>query len=166
MGARGPAPKPTALKRLQGNPGKRALPAGEPQPAAGGVPAVPRWLSEEGKREWRRLAGRLWRAGLLTEADHDGLAMYCETFATWKRAEAQVRAKGEVVRTAGGNVIQNPYLSIANRAKRDALVLAREFGMTPAARTRISVDGGEEEPSVADLLFGLVDMAGGVDDGG
>lgn len=63
-------------------------------------------------------------------------------------------------------MIQNPYLSIANRAKRDALVLAREFGMTPAARTRISVDGGEEEPSVADLLFGLVDMAGGVDDGG
>ena len=153
MGERGPAPKPTALKVLQGNPGKRALPKGEPRPAAGKVPTAPRWLSEEAKKEWRRLAGRLWRVGLLTEADHDALALYCETFASWRRAEEQVRKKGEVMRTAAGNVIQNPYLSIANRAKRDALVLAREFGMTPAARSRISIESGEEEPSLAELLF-------------
>ncbi len=91
--------------------------------------------------------------GLLTEADHDALAMYCETWATWKRAEAQVQRKGEVVKTVNGNVIQNPYLAIANRAKRDALMLAREFGMTPSARTRISVDDGADEPSLAELLF-------------
>lgn len=156
MGERGPAPKPTALKVLQGNPGKRGLPKGEPRPAAGKVPPAPRWLGEEARREWRRVARALHAAGLLTEADHDALALYCETFASWRRAEAQVRAKGEVVRTAGGNVIQNPYLSIANRAKKDALLLLREFGMTPAARSRISVEGGGDEPSLADLLFEAV----------
>jgi len=156
MGARGPAPKPTALKVLQGNPGKRALPKGEPRPARGKVPAAPRWLGEEARREWRRVARALHGAGLLTEADHDALALYCETFASWRRAEEQVRMKGEVVRTAGGNVIQNPYLSIANRAKKDALLLLREFGMTPAARSRISVDAPAEELSLADLLFEAV----------
>lgn len=153
MGERGPAPKPTALKVLQGNPGKRALPKGEPRPAAGKVPAAPRWLGEEARREWRRVARTLHGAGLLTEADHDALALYCETFASWRRAEGFVRKNGEVIRTAAGNVIQNPYLSIANRAKKDALVLLREFGMTPAARSRISIEGGDDEPSLAELLF-------------
>jgi P27 family predicted phage terminase small subunit len=96
----------------------------------------------------------LWRAGLLTEADHDALALYCETFAAWRRAEAVVRDKGEVVKTTNGNIIQNPYLAIANRAKKDALLLMRELGMTPAARSRISVEGGgDQEPSLAELLF-------------
>jgi len=153
MGARGPAPKPTALKRLQGNPGKRALPAGEPQPAAGRVPYAPRWLSEGAAAEWKRLAPRLHAAGLLTEVDHDALAVYCETWALWKRAEEVVRQKGEVVKTTNGNIIQNPYLGIANRAKRDALLMMREFGLTPSARTRIKVEATKEEPSLADLLF-------------
>lgn len=158
MGARGPAPKPTVLKELQGNPGKRALPAGEPRPGRGrSAPAAPRWLGEEARAEWRRVARRLWEVGLLTEVDVDALAVYCETFAAWKRAEAVVRSKGEVVRTSNGNLIQNPYLAIANRAKRDALLMMREFGMTPAARSRVSVeDEGERELSLADQLFQLV----------
>ena len=43
MGARGPAPEPTALKILAGNPGKRKLPENEPQPQ--GTPICPAWLS-------------------------------------------------------------------------------------------------------------------------
>ncbi len=35
MGQRGPAPKPTALRILEGNPGKRPLNASEPRPRAG-----------------------------------------------------------------------------------------------------------------------------------
>lgn len=155
MGQRGPAPKPTAIKQLQGNPGKRPLNANEPRPPSSDrPPAVPRWLSEEAKKEWRRHAGPLWKADLLTDADHDVLALYCETFATWLKAEAVVRKEGMVVRTSFGNLVQNPYLSIANRAKKDAMLLMRELGMTPAARSRIGiVGGGDEEPSLAELLF-------------
>ena len=153
MGIRGPAPKPTAVKILQGKPGHRPLPANEPRPSAGRLPSAPRFLGEEARKEWKRLAPRLHAVGLLTEADHDALALYCETWATWKRAEEQVRRKGEVVKTTNGNVIQNPYLAIANRAKRDALLLLREFGMTPSARSRVNVGSAADEPSLADLLF-------------
>lgn len=153
MGKRGFAPKPTRIEELQGRPGKRPVNRKEPQPAQGPMPRAPHWLSEEAKREWRRVARQLHAIGLLTTLDGDALAMYCETLATWKRAEGQVRAKGEVVKTTNGNIIQNPYLAIANRAKRDALVLMREFGMTPSARTRISVEKPEGE-SLADALWG------------
>lgn len=153
MGIRGPAPKPTAVKILQGKPGHRPLPANEPRPATGRLPSAPRFLGDEARKEWKRLAPRLHAVGLLTEADHDALALYCETWAMWKRAEEQVRRKGEVVKTTNGNVIQNPYLAIANRAKRDALLLLREFGMTPSARSRVNVGSAADEPSLADLLF-------------
>lgn len=155
MAQHGPAPKPTALKKLQGNPGKRALPVNEPQPPTTKAPAAPRYLSDDAKREWRRVAPTLQGVGLLTDVDHDALAMYCERFAEWKTAWGKVLEEGAVITTTAGNLIQNPRLSIANRAAKEALALAREFGMTPAARTRIQVDMGGNEPTLAEQLFEL-----------
>ena len=55
MATRGRKPKPTAIKRLEGNPGKRPLNIYEPKPLKK-APTCPDWLDEEAKREWRRLA--------------------------------------------------------------------------------------------------------------
>ena len=41
--------KPTAVKKLEGNPGKRKLNSKEPVPAKG-IPACPDWLMPEAKR--------------------------------------------------------------------------------------------------------------------
>ena len=51
----GRKPKPTAVKKLEGNPGKRKLNSKEPVPAKG-IPACPDWLMPEAKKEWERLA--------------------------------------------------------------------------------------------------------------
>jgi phage terminase small subunit len=45
MGLRGPAPKPTAIKRLEGNPGKRKLNEMEPKMTVG-VPECPDHLDD------------------------------------------------------------------------------------------------------------------------
>ncbi|MCL5994484.1 MAG: hypothetical protein M1546_00320, partial [Chloroflexi bacterium] len=50
---RGPAPKPTALKVLAGNPGKRPLNGSEPQYPTE-LPTCPRPLSAIAKREGHR----------------------------------------------------------------------------------------------------------------
>ena len=94
MGMRGPVPQPTVIKQLRGNPGKRALPKGEPKPAAGRLPSAPRWLSDEAKREWKRLAPRLHAVGLLTEVDGLALAMLCEAFAQYMAAKTVVDSEG------------------------------------------------------------------------
>ena len=49
----GRKPKPTAVKKLEGNPGKRKLNTKEPVPAKG-MPACPDWLMPEAKKEWER----------------------------------------------------------------------------------------------------------------
>ena len=50
----GRKPKPTALKKLEGNPGKRKLNTKEPVPGKG-MPDCPKWLLPEAKKEWKRL---------------------------------------------------------------------------------------------------------------
>lgn len=154
MGRRGPARTPTVLNELRGNPGKRPRNDREPQPGKGTrPPSAPRWLGEEARREWRRLARGLWEVGLLTAVDVDALAIYCETFALWRAEEALLRVEGTVIETTNGNMVQNPRLGNVNRAKLDLLRLMREFGLTPAARARVVVDAREAEMSLADVLF-------------
>ena len=157
MGRRGPAPEPTALKRLKGNPGKRPLNDSEPRPAAT-LPRCPSHLQGEARAEWKRVAKTLHQSGLLTQVDRAALAIYCQAWARWIKAEAQVARHGEVVKSAAGNVMQNPYLSIANRAMKQVQSMARELGMTPSARSQIKVQP-LDEPSLADLLFEAVGEA-------
>lgn len=68
MAKRGRKPKPTALKKLEGNPGKRPLNELEPMPRVSML-RCPNWLEPEAKKEWRRLAPVLIDAGILTGAD-------------------------------------------------------------------------------------------------
>ena len=48
-------PKPTKLKILEGNPGRRPLNESEPLPQSI-APECPDWLLDEAKKEWNRLA--------------------------------------------------------------------------------------------------------------
>ena len=64
----GRRPTPSHLKVMKGNPGKRALPSNEPQPARG-VPAAPRWLSKAARKHWKEIAAKLDEMGVLSHAD-------------------------------------------------------------------------------------------------
>ena len=75
MATRGRKPKPTALKLLEGNPGKRPLNANEPIPPQGEV-KCPSWLLPEAKKEWKRLAPAMESMGILTLADEKAFAGY------------------------------------------------------------------------------------------
>jgi len=149
---RGRKPKPTAVKVLEGNPGKRALNGHEPIPRRR-LPRCPDHLSETAKREWRRVAGELYDAGLLTGVDRAALAAYSQAWGRWVEAEEKLTKTGAVIKTSNGNPIQNPYLAIANRAVEQMYKFAVEFGMTPSSRSRIHVEPPDKEMSLAEMLF-------------
>jgi P27 family predicted phage terminase small subunit len=140
----GPAPLPTAIKELRGNPGKRRLNAKEPKPRRV-LPRAPTHLNAAAKKHWRKTARELHTLGLLTVLDIDALAAYCQVYARWVGAEDALAKTGMVIKTVAGNFIQSPYLSIANRALELMHRYEAEFGMTPSARTRIVVEKPQEE---------------------
>lgn len=158
MGRRGPAPKPTAVRRLEGNASKRPINDREPEPDAR-RPRRPAWLSYAGARIWSYYAPRLHDAGLLVTIDRDLFAMFCQYVGRYIEAEQEIAQRGMVYETANGNLIQSPYVSISNRSHNAALRLAREFGLTPSSRSRIVIgDGGKQETD--DLLGDLFKLVG------
>ena len=145
----GRKPKPIELRVLHGT-AARAAAASVPRPRRK-LPRCPEYLTGEAEKCWKRTAGELYDAGLLTVIDRDALALYCTVYARWREAEGMVAKKGLVVVTnvkrdddgnviGGGNYIQNPWLAIANKALEQMCKLEAEFGMTPSSRTRVKAE--------------------------
>ena len=155
MAARGRKPKPTALKVLEGNPGKRPLNDHEPIPPKGEL-KCPSWLLPEAKKEWKRLASSLEAMGVLTMADLTAFAGYCQAYARWREAEDVISQHGPVFRTPSGYLQQLPQVSISQQSQKTMHALAAEFGLTPACRTRIIAGGNaaDAEDPMAKLLKG------------
>jgi P27 family predicted phage terminase small subunit len=146
---RGRRPKPTRLKALTGNPGKRRLNRDEPRPEPS-VPDCPPELGEVARREWDRLVGQLGSLRMLTQLDRAALAAYCGAYALWLEATEAIQKFGIMVKSPQGFPIQSPYVSIANRQAEIMMRIAGEFGFTPASRSRISLPS-PGEPTLFDL---------------
>jgi P27 family predicted phage terminase small subunit len=139
VGRRGPAPTPTKLKLLRGNPGHRKI---EPEPLPLDEPIVkPPWLSELAAEEWDRVIGHLEAMQTVTAADTTALAVYCEAVARWRGLAEVVASSPPVVRHGeSGILVKNPAYSQARDAAIEVRMFAREFGLTPSARAGIRVD--------------------------
>src|ERR1700675_2300685 len=152
MGRRGPSPKPTALRILQGNPGKIGLNPHEPKlPQAAIDLKPPAFLSTAAEQVWQRLVPDLRAAGLLTSIDVDLLAAYFSPHARWRAAEDFLAAKGfsYIIRGEPTKneplgrvkyVQQYPQVAIAHKALHFLGRLGADLGLSPAARSRIHVE--------------------------
>src|SRR5262245_59243797 len=147
---RGRRPKPTRLKVLAGNPGKRPLNESEPRPEPV-VPERPLELGEVARREWDRLAAELGTLRITTNLDRGALAAYCGAYALWAEAMEAIQKYGSMIKSPSGFPVQSPYLAIANRQTEIMMRIAAEFGTTPASRSRISAPK-QEEPTLFDGL--------------
>lgn len=144
MGLRGPPPKPTAIKRLEGNPSGRPLNKREPMPSPLLAIDPPDTLPEAGKTIWRQLSGELIRIGLLTSIDTNAFHRYVKYLLEYHEADQKIGDQLVIAirypESEGGGVkylMQNPYLSIRNTAADKLLKLEQQFGMSPAARARM-----------------------------
>ncbi|HEY7299472.1 MAG TPA: phage terminase small subunit P27 family [Xanthobacteraceae bacterium] len=156
---RGRRPKPTRLKVLTGNPGKRPLNAAEPQPVVAS-PECPLELGPVAKREWERLVQELVPLRILTNLDRAALAAYCGAYGMWAEATEAIQKYGTMVKSPTGYPVQSPYVSIANRQAEIMMRIASEFGFTPASRSRIATPGNAE-PSLFDFMEWPPDGSGG-----
>lgn len=139
---RGPSPKPSRLKELAGNPGKRPLHPDLLVPA--GAPDCPDHLSEEGKSEWARVTNELEQIGILSSVDRAALTLYCQAWDRWRKAEEALEKDGLVITAPSGYPVQNPHIAIANKSLVVMKGLLCEFGLTPSSRTRLHVPEREE----------------------
>lgn len=168
----GRKPKPTNIKLLEGNPGKRPLPTREPKPPPI-APECPSWLHKNAKKEWKRIVPQLERMGLLTQVDMAALAGYCEAWAMYMEAMSYLHKNGQsyltVLRDESGNIVLNdkgeqvilksspwPEASIAHKSLMQVRAFCSEFGLTPSSRARMSVPGADDkDDGMEELLSGV-----------
>ena len=135
MGRRGPPKKPTAMKELEGNPGKRPLPR-EPHYPEGNL-RPPSHLRGEARREWLRVAPGLAQVGVYQSVDRAALSAYCSAWASYVRAEKECQKVGEWAIGVDGVARVAPWARVRQMSLEKLKQFAREFGFTPASRTEI-----------------------------
>lgn len=147
-------PKPTALKVIEGNPGKRPLPENEPKPMPK-APRMPRNLDKRAKETWKRLAPKLERMGLLCETDGQSFANLCQI-------HGRLVAIREFINTGNPSLVQevqkpdpdggmrheykkSPYVTMELQYLREFRAHAGEFGLTPRGRVGLVVGTSGDE---------------------
>lgn len=152
---RGRKPKPTKLKLLDGNPGRRPLNLQEPEPAPLGVePPGDLLRHPRALEEWARLVPLLTAARIITAADRNALVAACQQWALYLDATDKVATAGMIVKAPSGYPVQNPYLGIASKALAHCQKLWVELGCTPSARSRVTTtsDGAAVPDKWAGIL--------------
>ncbi len=162
MGRRGPLAKPTALKILQGNPGKRPLPKREPKPKPTlSIPQPPDHLPALGKSAWQSLASPLHALDLLTDLDLHALESYCTAYAFWRLMLVEVQTRGHTlaVEDENGNLKYTQPTPEARLMLNYAAEMSRwskVLGLGPAYRVGLNAD-----PNSQDDADPLIDALGG-----
>jgi len=161
----GTKPKPTKLKLIEGNPGKRPLNMNEPKPKPT-IPECPDWLKSDeiAYKEWQRVVPELETLGLLTCLDGAALEGYCKSYSRFVEAEQFMDSKISGVEKKKGTVYkittktgseylqQLPQVSIAQKYLQIAIRLMAEFGLTPSSRGRMSLPSEGKDDGMEGLL--------------
>jgi phage terminase small subunit len=124
----GRKPKPSALRLLEGNRGKRPVNDKEPTPQIGCD--KPSFLTGRPSEVWDELAPRLTRLGVLTETDGPMFAALCLLIAEMEQDPGNFKQFGQLRQYAG------------------------LFGMEPSSRARIVAyppEGGDSRGDRAKL---------------
>ena len=157
MGKRGPRPIPTQIKIARGTAKSRRK--SEPAPPADGI-LMPGHLGEIAAGKWREILPLLQAVKVMTRADVEALARYCDTYEWWLAVRKVLREQGDTypILNDGGQVkyvAQRPEVSIAHKLAQQMRQLEQDFGLNPSARTSLNVQT-EEKPAddINAILYG------------
>jgi len=146
--------KPTKLKLIEGTFRPDRAPKREIVPPVTLSADPPRGLDVYARRAWRQQAPILRRLGLLTDADAPAFLALCQASSRYERANVRLRRLNRK-RGAGIEEIRRYEVSV-ERAEHSLRQLWAEFGMTPAARSRLDVYAPppETETDEYERMFG------------
>ncbi len=151
---------PTHLRLVQGNPGKRPTnEAREPRPKRLKAPKPPSHLTPRAAAMWRHVSRTLSDVGVLTVADLVTLERLCEAYAEVRTAQIALELLGGntyETTSAHGGFMRRAHPEVAQLADADRRLRGylAEFGMTPAARSKVSLPIGDSETDKLNHYFG------------
>ena len=141
----GRKPKPTSIKLMEGS-RIRGRERNAPRPPAN-APAMPKRLKADkvAAAKWADLLPLVCSMRVMTDQDAEALATLCEVHSAAQTCLLELRASGPVLRTDLGGVKPNPAGSLYRGLISQQMSIMAEFGLTPAARTRLGTEQEQQE---------------------
>jgi P27 family predicted phage terminase small subunit len=114
---------------------------------------MPSHLGEVAKAKWNEILPLLQAVKVMTRADVEALARYCDTYEWWISTRAVLKKDGDtypILNDAGEikYIAQRPEVSIAHKLAAQLRQLESDFGLSPAARSSLKVEPDAKEESV------------------
>jgi P27 family predicted phage terminase small subunit len=120
-----------------------------------GVPTPPDWLNDDAVVKFQQLCGILSGMGVLSPDDTDALAMLSSRLEEIETCSKVIDDIGRTYATTnrdGEKMFRpRPEVGMKNEAMRHAQSLLCEFGLTPAARSKVSANKSAAENPFAAL---------------
>lgn len=132
----GRPPIPTKLKLLHGETRSERINRREPKPVDG-YPSMPAGMDPRSKRVWRRVREAWGPTRIIQKPDRDALRTYCDAVVSYERGIETLMASGLLLTGKDGQLVKNPLHQIVRDNAKLILLFAREFGLTPSARSSI-----------------------------
>ncbi len=106
-----------------------------------GMPPCPRWVKGAARKHWDTLGPVLVQAGLLSVVDGDVFGLHCDNMARYEEVLEKLESIDKwLATTPNGFEVQAGFVQIRNKLQEQILKTAREFGLTPAARSGVKVN--------------------------
>lgn len=141
MGKRGPAPRPSHLRALEGA-REDSLNRDEPLPTELAVIVPPVVLSVDAQAVWDRLAPDLIVKRVLTAWDVDAFSAYCRAVALFNGAASEVDRDGAATDRPYRGSVASPAFRAMVAAEKMMSSIGQRFGLTPGDRAQLKVDHG------------------------
>jgi len=115
-----------------------------------GIASAPEWLSERAAELFSQLSATLLGMGIASPDDQAALAMLASRLEEVELMTAAIEDGGRTYEQKGEDgevrmVRARPEVGMRNEAMRHAQSLLSEFGLTPAARSKVSAGKPAEE---------------------
>lgn len=143
---RGRKPKPTQLKKLAGNPGKRALNENEPKFTELKKVETPEWMPELAATMWETVVPELLHNNVLTVPDLHNVEAFCLAYQRWREAQEDININGITIHTEK-SVIKNPAVTVVNEASVQMMKFGALLGLDPSSRSRLMGQAKDNKPT-------------------
>jgi len=141
--------KPTELKALSGNPGKRPLNKHEPKPKGGA--AQPLIMTAAAKKIWPKVVNSM-PPGIFSAADSYILSAYCEAVAAHQLATKMLMETPPTVTGSTGQTKVSPWIAEQRNAAGTIVQLGAKLGLDPISRQNISTQGQADDDGFGGLI--------------
>jgi P27 family predicted phage terminase small subunit len=108
---------------------------------------MPKGMDERARAVWRHVLREMGATGVVTAADAHVLRCYSEAVARYERA-AELYAAASPLVNDRGHLAKNPLHQVVRDNADQVRLLARDLGLSPAARANLQLQPGASVPDI------------------